>query len=632
MFWLLCAWLAPPAWASLAASPMADPIRFGVLAFRNPADVAQRWAPLADYLQSQLNGRPVVLLALTYTELQDAVAEREVDLVLTQPAHYVALSIRHHLFSPLATLVEMEQGQPMASFGGVIFTRSSNSAIRSLRDIKGRHVVSSQRDSLGSYQAQAYELMQLGIRPSDYRLTEIISNQDRIVEAVLNGEADVGFVRSGLLEQLIREGRLHPDAIHVLASDHAPAFPVRLSTRVYPQWALAAMPWLDEPTARLVAGGALSLTHNGEVAQATRISGFTIPADYRVVEDLMQALRMPPFDERVPLQVIWEDYQFALVIAMLLFLLALAWSGSNLVRLNRQRRLSRMQMQQAASVFEHASEAIMITNARGQIVDVNAAFSRITGYTRDEVLGQNPRMLSSGRHDGLFYQAMWQQLAEKGEWFGEIWNRRKNGEVYPEMLTVSAIRDPSGQVLRYIGMFSDITELKSRENELRRIAHYDALTGLPNRVMLYDRLRHAMGQTDRRNSRLGILYIDIDGFKEVNDTHGHAVGDQLLERLARRMESVLREGDTLARLGGDEFVALLMDLESDGDAQNILQRLVTGVAEPAMVDNKVLHVSASIGVTFYPQAQKVSPEQLLQQADQAMYIAKQQGKNRFHRC
>ncbi|MBR0568283.1 EAL domain-containing protein [Azoarcus sp. L1K30] len=284
----------------------------------------------------------------------------------------------------------------------------------------------------------------------------------------------------------------------------------------------------------------------------------------------------------------------------------------------------------AASVFTHALEAIMITAPDGTIIDVNQAFCRTTGFSADEVIGKNPRILKSGLQPAEFYAAMWQTLLSEGQWSGEVWNRRKTGEVYAEMQTISAVRDAEGRVLRYVSLFSDISRLKEHEARLEHIAHYDALTALPNRVLLADRLQQAMAQTQRRRKRLAVAYLDLDGFKSINDRHGHDVGDQLLMTVAARMRQALREGDTLARLGGDEFVAVLADIDALQDSVVLITRLLSAAAQPVHTGKLLIQVSASVGVTFYPQPEPVDADQLLRQADQSMYQAKLSGKNCYH--
>lgn len=295
-----------------------------------------------------------------------------------------------------------------------------------------------------------------------------------------------------------------------------------------------------------------------------------------------------------------------------------------------ERKIAEKQLQLAASVFSHAREGIMITEPDGRIIDVNKAFSFITGYSRSEVLGRNPRFLKSGREDSSFYAALWQSLLEKGHWYGEIWNRRKTGEVYAEMLTISAVWDNKGQLSHYVSLFSDITTTKEHQNQLEHIAHYDALTDLPNRVLLADRLHQGMVQTLRQMKPLAVIYLDLDGFKSINDTHGHEMGDQVLIAVSARMKQVLREADTLARLGGDEFVAILLNLDDIESSVPMLTRLLNAAAEQFVIGNLVLQVSASLGVSFYPQADEIDADQLLRQADQAMYQAKLAGKNRYH--
>ena len=294
-----------------------------------------------------------------------------------------------------------------------------------------------------------------------------------------------------------------------------------------------------------------------------------------------------------------------------------------------ERRLAEERLELAGRVFQHAREAIMVTDPNGDIVDVNEAFTRITGYSREEAMGRNPRFLSSGRQSDEYYREMWTELRASGAWSGEIWNRHKSGEVYAEMLTVSAVRSAQGELQHYVALFSDITAIKKYQAELEHIAHYDALTSLPNRLLLSDRLQQVLTHAARRGTTVAIAYLDLDGFKTVNDRHGHAVGDKLLVTLAHRMHEVLREGDTLARIGGDEFVAVLIDLDSARSAEPLLQRILRVAAEEFAIGELRLHVSASIGVTHFPQAEQVAPDQLLRQADQAMYQAKLAGKNRF---
>lgn len=286
-------------------------------------------------------------------------------------------------------------------------------------------------------------------------------------------------------------------------------------------------------------------------------------------------------------------------------------------------------LQVTASVFDTTQDAILITDADNNIIDVNPAFTRITGYGREEVLGLNPRILSSGRHDKAFYAGMWQTLNEQHAWRGEIWNRRKDGEFFAELLSISAIVGDEGRVQRYVGVFSDITYFKEHEEELSHVANYDALTGIPNRRLLADRLRQATAVAQRNGKTLAICYLDLDGFKEVNDRFGHDKGDLLLVDITRRLQEVLRAGDTLARLGGDEFVVLFNGLAQEGECFPILDRVMAAAAKPMSLAGNMVAVSASIGVTFYP-ADNVDGDTLLRHADQAMYVAKQAGKNRFH--
>ena len=283
---------------------------------------------------------------------------------------------------------------------------------------------------------------------------------------------------------------------------------------------------------------------------------------------------------------------------------------------------------EAAAVFSNSYEAIMVVNAEGLITRVNAAFTRITGYSQEEVAGQSPRLLSSGRHDAAFFREFWRGLIEDGAWRGEIWNRRKNGDVFAVLQSVSVVRDAQGQLLHYVSVFADISQIKAHEAELDRVANYDSLTHLPNRRLLSDRLQQSILRADRSGKSCAICFLDLDGFKTVNDRLGHAVGDQILVGMARHLSAILRAEDTLARLGGDEFVVLLSEVGSAEECTLILERMLEAARIPVQAREHVVQISASVGVSLYP-SDNADPDILLRHADMAMYLAKQAGKNRY---
>ncbi|MEC8427631.1 MAG: EAL domain-containing protein, partial [Pseudomonadota bacterium] len=278
--------------------------------------------------------------------------------------------------------------------------------------------------------------------------------------------------------------------------------------------------------------------------------------------------------------------------------------------------------------FYSAHEAIMLTDENKRIKVVNPAFERITGFTEAEVIGQDPGILKSGRHDAAFYETMWQEIFKDGRWRGEIWNRNKDGEVYPEMLSITAVNDSEGDVSNYVAVFSDIGHIKRHETELRKMAYFDSLTGLPNRALLAERMSWAMANSKRTRSHLAACYLDLDGFKPVNDALGHDAGDQLLVELASRFKSTLRGDDTVARIGGDEFIFLFLNLASAEEAQVAVSRLLQSVSQPVRLRGEEISVSASIGVALYPD-NSVDADTLIRFADQAMYEAKQKGRNRY---
>lgn len=730
----------------------------GVVSHRDTNLLQQQYQPLADYLSQQLAPDRVQLHPLSHNELMDSLNHNRVDLLIINPSRFVQVRARNSLSGVLATLVNQHQGQTSTSMGGVIITRQ-DSSLKKLDDLRGASIAIPSMDGLGAYQSQAYELKQIGIDAA--RDTELLSvgSHDAVIEAVLNGKVQAGFLRSGILEEMSSQQKGDmPAQLRIINAQALTGYPFTTSTRLYPERFVVALSSVDDVTLRKTAAALLALEADHPAAMAAGIAGFAPPADYTAVENLAKAMKLPPYDQPddITWLEIWQQHRTELlltllVLLMLSVLLALVlrysrqlqilnlsvsrvlaeqnailaaipdlmfeldadgrylsiWSqdqdmlaaqrdlllgnrvsdmlppvpaqtvmqaiaealqqgtshgqqielltpagaqwfelstsrvdcpqhknhgSERVIMLSRNityRKQREQQLQLAANVFSYAQEGIMITDSDNRILQVNDAFCQITGYPANEVVGKDPSLLASGHHPQSFYQQMWQQLDEQSYWQGEVWNRRRDGEVYAERLTISAIRNSQQQTVNYVALFSDITAQKRQQAHLERIAHYDALTGLANRTLLHDRLEMAIRHSNRRETLLAVVFMDLDGFKEVNDQHGHHMGDVLLKALAQRWQHLLREGDTLARLGGDEFVAVIADLHHTDELLPIVQRLLEEAATPVLADGLSLQVSASMGISFYPQHDPVDHYTLLEQADGAMYEAKNHGKNRY---
>jgi len=322
-----------------------------------------------------------------------------------------------------------------------------------------------------------------------------------------------------------------------------------------------------------------------------------------------------------------------ILIALLLFLIAIIIPCAlRFKKTTRALQKSETDLKIAAMAFK-SYEAIMVTDADTNIIRINPSFTRLTGYTETEIIGKTPKILNSGKHDALFFKNIWDALNSKGKWGGEIWNRRKNGDIYPEWQTISAIQNEQGKVTHYISFFTDITELKKAEKEIEKLAFYDSLTGLPNRRLLHERLKHELNIAARYN-RAGILFfLDLDRFKHINDSLGHSIGDLLLIETAQRLQSLLRNTDTAVRLGGDEFVILVS--AQDGIHNDLLkqsniiaEKIINEINRPFSINGHQLFISASIGITLYTGIDE-TVETLLKRADTAMYQAKEAGRNTF---
>lgn len=292
-------------------------------------------------------------------------------------------------------------------------------------------------------------------------------------------------------------------------------------------------------------------------------------------------------------------------------------------------RLNESSLRLAAAVFTGTQEGIAITDSEGSVVALNPGYTAITGYTSDDLVGQNLRIIQSGRQGPDFYEKMWREILHKGNWQGEIWNKRKNGEIYPALLTISSVCDNAGKIVNYIGALTDMSHLKRAEVELDHLAHHDALTDLPNRLLLSAHLDQALARAARDKTTGAVLFVDLDAFKAVNDSFGHAVGDELLVLVAKRLKTRLRASDTVARLGGDEFVVVLEHIEAPFAAK-VAQELIGVLSKPYQLDgNKQASIGASVGISLFP-SDGSDAGTLIQRADAALYEAKSAGRGTYH--
>ncbi|GAB6050704.1 hypothetical protein JCM16106_15530 [Hydrogenophilus islandicus] len=625
---------------ALAVSPArADPrddelptVTIGVLAIQSNAVEAARWGAVERALRDALPHYRVAWQQLRYPELDQAIAAHRLDAVITNPGHALALMLQMGA-TPIASVVRQVRGEEVAALAGVVWVRAE-SPITRWSDLVGRRVAYVHNESLGGRWLQSYELYRRGIDLDAIEWLEAGPSHDSVIDALLQGKADAAFVRAGVWEGRVARGGGDPRALRPLAPQELPGYPFAASTPLYPDWAVVTLPSPPDAVRQALAAALLAVQLPPEVRREIPDDGvvaFAPPQPTAATERVLRTFRVRPF---TPPPLTWRE-RFVAAAPML----AAAGGGVLLLALLtlllwwQKRQLAALLAEQAiqARVFD-SDFGVMITDAQQRIVRVNAAFTRVTGYRADELIGKTPKILASGRHDAAFYQAMWHALTEQGVWQGEIWNRRKNGEIYPEWLTISAVRDASGAVRHYVGVFTDLSWRKAAEAEIARLTFHDPLTHLLNRQGLLAALDEALALCRATGHVAALLFIDLDDFRLVNDTHGPAAGDAVLTTCAERLRAALHADDRVARLGSDEFAVLLTPRHNNRHvaaiaAQAVAERLRTRLAAPIpLPDGATVQLTASIGVALLDGSGRSAAE-WLKAADVAMHQAKRAGRN-----
>ncbi|MBI2747315.1 MAG: EAL domain-containing protein [Burkholderiales bacterium] len=603
---------------SLRANP--ETIVVGVLSFRPEALALAQWKPLTDYLNRSVPSAHFELKVYEYGAMQEAVRQQAVDLVITQPGEYVRMVHQNGLSTPLASLINLENSQPVRAMGGVILARSERQDLRDLKDLQDQRIAMVSRLSFGGYQIQATELARLSISPGS--LVETGLPQDRVIEALLADKADAAFVRTGLLETMVREGRLKPGELKVLGQQNYPGYPYALSSRLYPEWPVVAMSHLPEDLSVRIAGALLSLPHGGEAARRMGIYGFTVPADYEPVRAMMRELRAPPFDKPpvISWRDIWQQYGLLIASAVLTLLVIVVMA------------LREMLLRQRMDSFSNAmGEGMFVLDRQGIVTYINRAACRLLGYQREALLGRQllPLILSPapqplGSTNPLLDPQRWQQPYE-----GENLFVSASGKTFPVEVSSRPVRRKD-RFVRIVTVFSDISDRKAHSEHVYHLAYHDALTGLPNRRLLFERLQETLGRNNG-SSRGALLFSDLDRFKQINDTLGHKVGDALLQAVAGRMLRIVGDLGLVAHTGGDEFAVLLEQLDTDPErasaqARSLAEKLRSSMREPFGIDSQYHQMSVSIGVALFD-GPETGADELIKRADMAMYEAKASGRN-----
>ncbi len=609
--------------ANLNAVVEKPKIHLGILAYRPKNQIIKAYSPLKNYLNQTITEYEFHIDVLDYSEMNEYVKEKKLDFVFTNPGHYILLKEKFNLSSPLTTLAVQENGKKTTHFGGVIFTNASSS-IQTLKDLKNKTIATPHLESLGAYQMQAKELIKFNIDPKqDIKLLVTDMPHDKAVYAVLNHEADAGFVRTGLLEKMVKEGKITFNQIRLLNEQHyTPEFPVKVSTELYPEWPMAALDHVDETLARKVLAALFTIPDQSQIVNELGIYGFNVPQDYSRVEELLRTLKFAPFDEipNFSLKDIWLKYHDIVSIVSSILVLVFLMIIYYLIRLNRlvqsnyqKEHYLTNRLQRFAQIIEQLPISIMVTTVEGSITYVNKKFTQMTGFSKDEAIGKNPSILKSDKTPAELYSKLWDQLKNNEIWEGEIINQTKDHQDYIEWTTIAPLYQDDGHVTHYVAMKEDITKRKKNEELIQKLAYYDQLTLLPNRKKLNLDIIDSVP--------LGCIVFNIDGFKEINDFFGLDAGDEILKQVGLWFKEL---GFKTYRTGGDEFTVLLYDTQLTPDILEHRLNIFNHTLEEKefQIFQEAIALRMSAGVSF-------GKENLLIHADIALHTAKEKKINYY---
>jgi diguanylate cyclase (GGDEF)-like protein/PAS domain S-box-containing protein len=632
-------------------------VGIAVLSFRPLEQTRMQWQPTADYLNAHVPGVHFNLTALYYKDLDLAANRHEFDFIVTNPEHYVSVR-RDHGLSAIATMMPLADGHPVTMFGGVILTRADRSDINTLQNLRGKIVASPAEQSLGGYLMQRWELYKQGINISELSHVNFTGMpHDKALLEVDSGNADVAFVRTGILENMAREGKIRLDRFKVLNRQPEGKFPQLLSTDLYPEWPFSAMPSVSDSLLKQVTLALLSIQPQDQAAQKGNYFGFSPPGNYASVEAMMQRLKVnPEMAQEFSIRDVARKYVLELVGGSLLGLLLMLIAAIYLVRNNRRlqgsyRERERLdsKLQQANSNLEekvatrtrelqisetrfrqmfenHGSPMLLIDPLSGAVVDANQAAAEFYGYSISGMQAMNIAQINMQTEEETRPQQ------GKGNCFF-FTHQLASGEERQVEVHSSPVEVDSRPLLFFI--VHDITDRRHLEAQMHDLAFYDSLTKLPNRRLLLDRLEKALVSGVRSRRHCALMFLDLDHFKVLNDLHGHDIGDLLLVEVANRILGCIREQDSAARFGGDEFVVMLEDLSENlsdavNQADSVAEKIRCALASPYLLkrgEEVISHYcSSSIGVTLF-RDHKENLEQLLKWTDMAMYHAKDAGRN-----